>query len=107
MSSLKVNVEFPRIIMKIEKNGIFPQEDKIDLGQKRKKVNRPKEEYIRDARAEGAKKRERHAQKIQHLEQFRHFFLFLLSSFDSIRFSVLGFRTRNRLTALATKAYLL
>ena len=36
MSSLKINVKFPKIIMKIEGNGIFPQDDKLDLGEKRK-----------------------------------------------------------------------
>ena len=62
MESPRINVKFSKIIMKIEENEIFLQEDKVDLGKKRKKVNRPKEEYIRDARAEGAG-----TQKIQHL----------------------------------------
>ena len=33
----KINVKFPKIIMKIEENGIFPQDDKLDLGQRRKR----------------------------------------------------------------------
>lgn len=32
----KINVKGPKIIMKIEKNRIFPQEDKHCLGHKRK-----------------------------------------------------------------------
>ena len=36
----KINVKFKRIIMKIEKNGIFPREDKLDLGAEKESQNR-------------------------------------------------------------------
>ncbi|KAF3507932.1 hypothetical protein F2Q69_00007219 [Brassica cretica] len=98
MESPRINVKFPKIIMKFEENGLFPQEDK-DLGEKRKKVNRPKEEYIRNAMAEGAE-----TQKTHPLDQFRHFSVFVIEMrsirFTSLRWLELG----NSLTALAAGA---
>ena len=38
----KINVKFQRIIMKIERNGIFLREDKLDLGVEKESQNRPR-----------------------------------------------------------------
>ena len=52
MSSLKINVKFQGIIMKIEKNGIFPREDKFESRAENGRL--ALEAYIRGAKARSA-----------------------------------------------------
>ena len=49
MSSLKINVKFQGIIMKIGKNGIFTREDKIESGAEKERQPTLKA-YIRGAK---------------------------------------------------------
>ena len=49
MSSSKINVKFQMIIMKIQKNGIFPREDKLESGAEKERQPTLKE-YIRGAK---------------------------------------------------------
>ena len=54
MSSLKINFKFQGIIMKIEKNGIFPRGDKPE--SRAEKERRPTlEAYIRGAKERSAR----------------------------------------------------